>query len=91
MIRYRAPLGLFVFTVFALALVYQIRTPITLRCRILNSLGVTGKDIATPVRSHYEMAKACLSLGKHVLIEKPMTRTEAEGLCAKIGKVFEVI
>ncbi|HEY5912975.1 MAG TPA: Gfo/Idh/MocA family oxidoreductase, partial [Verrucomicrobiae bacterium] len=35
--------------------------------------------IATPVRFHYEMAKACLSVGKHVFIEKPMARTEAEG------------
>ena len=35
--------------------------------------------IATPVRFHYEMAKAALSVGKHVFIEKPMARTEAEG------------
>jgi predicted dehydrogenase len=35
--------------------------------------------IATPVRFHYEMAKAALSLGKHVFIEKPMARTVAEG------------
>jgi predicted dehydrogenase len=35
--------------------------------------------IATPVQSHYQMAKACLSMGKHVFLEEPMTRTEAEG------------
>jgi predicted dehydrogenase len=34
--------------------------------------------IATPVRFHFEMAKACLEAGKHVFIEKPMARTTAE-------------
>ena len=34
--------------------------------------------IATPVRFHYDMAKACLNVGKHVFIEKPMARTVAE-------------
>src|SRR6202040_2498364 len=33
---------------------------------------------ATPVRLHHEMAKACLKAGKHVFVEKPMTRTEVE-------------
>lgn len=36
--------------------------------------------IATPVRFHYSMAKAALSVGKHVFIEKPMTRTETESI-----------
>ncbi|MBE0540475.1 MAG: Gfo/Idh/MocA family oxidoreductase [Verrucomicrobia bacterium] len=35
--------------------------------------------IATPVRFHFDMAKACLNAGKHVFIEKPMARTVAEG------------
>ncbi len=35
--------------------------------------------IATPVRFHYDMAKAALTAHKHVFIEKPMARTSAEG------------
>jgi predicted dehydrogenase len=55
--------------------------------------------LATPVRFHYDMAKACLSVGKHVFIEKPMARTEAEaeelvalaerqGLVLMVGHTF---
>jgi predicted dehydrogenase len=35
--------------------------------------------IATPASSHYPLALRCLEAGKHVLIEKPLTRTVAEG------------
>lgn len=35
--------------------------------------------IATPVNTHYELAKAALESGKHVLIEKPLCRSVAEG------------
>jgi predicted dehydrogenase len=51
--------------------------------------------VATPVRFHYEMAKAVLLAGKHVFIEKPMARTVAEGeelveLARKNGLVIMV-
>ena len=35
--------------------------------------------IATPVRSHFELAEAALKAGKHVLVEKPMTETVEQG------------
>src|SRR5947209_8936415 len=34
--------------------------------------------IATPVRTHYQLAKRALSHGKHVLVEKPLTSDVAE-------------
>lgn len=34
--------------------------------------------IATPVRSHYQLAKEALLHGKHVLVEKPLTTNVAE-------------
>ncbi len=35
--------------------------------------------IATPTNTHYSLAKQCLEAGKHVLIEKPMASSVAEG------------
>lgn len=37
-----------------------------------------GVAIATPVNTHYPLAKQCLMAGKHLLLEKPMARTAAE-------------
>jgi predicted dehydrogenase len=34
--------------------------------------------VATPVSTHYPIAKACLEGGKHVLLEKPLTQSIAE-------------
>jgi predicted dehydrogenase len=39
---------------------------------------VEAVAIATPVDTHFELAKACLEAGKHVLLAKPMTSTVAE-------------
>ncbi|HZR16416.1 MAG TPA: Gfo/Idh/MocA family oxidoreductase [Verrucomicrobiae bacterium] len=47
---------------------------------LLNDSELDAVVIATPVRFHYTMAKAALSVGKHVFIEKPMARTEAESI-----------
>jgi predicted dehydrogenase len=46
---------------------------------LLNDPDLDAMVIATPVRFHYEMAKAALKAGKHVFIEKPMARSVAEG------------
>src|SRR5579862_6037313 len=66
---------------------------------LLNDAELDAVVIATPVRFHYTMAKAALSVGKHVFIEKPMARTEAEaaelvslaesqGLVLMVGHTF---
>src|SRR6266699_7032125 len=39
---------------------------------------VDGVVIATPVRTHYQLAKEALLHGKHVLVEKPLTTCVAE-------------
>ena len=39
---------------------------------------VDGVVIATPVRTHYRLAKEALLHGKHVLVEKPLTASVAE-------------
>lgn len=62
---------------------------------VLNDAEIGAVVIATPVRFHHEMAKACLTVGKHVFIEKPMARTEAEAaelvaLAARQGLVIMV-
>jgi predicted dehydrogenase len=51
--------------------------------------------IATPVFTHFELAKKALQAGKHVLLEKPMTDTVAHAeeliaLSKEVGKVLMV-
>lgn len=40
---------------------------------LIESSDVDAVAIATPVSSHFELAKAAIEAGKHVLIEKPIT------------------
>jgi predicted dehydrogenase len=45
---------------------------------LIDDSDVDAIAIATPVSSHYPLAKACLEGGKHVLVEKPLTGKIAE-------------
>lgn len=45
---------------------------------LINSKEIDAVVIATPVSSHFELAHKALSLGKHVLLEKPMTSSVLE-------------
>jgi predicted dehydrogenase len=45
---------------------------------IINDPGIDAVVIATPVFTHFELAKKALLQGKHVLLEKPMTSSVAE-------------
>lgn len=62
---------------------------------LLVSTDVDAVAIATPVSSHFPLAKQALEAGKHVLVEKPMTATVAQAeelvaLAAKKGLVLMV-
>jgi predicted dehydrogenase len=46
---------------------------------ILGDRAVHAVAIATPAHTHVEVALACLEAGKHVLVEKPLGATVAEG------------
>ena len=56
---------------------------------------IDGIAIATPISTHFELAKACLTHGKHVLIEKPITTTATDArklihLAQEMGRVLMV-
>ena len=56
---------------------------------------VTAVVISTPTTTHYALARAALERAKHVLVEKPLTRTIAQAaeLCAlaeRLGRVLMV-
>jgi len=62
---------------------------------IIDDPAVDAVVVATPVSTHYDLAKRALEQGKHVLVEKPMTRTVTEGeelieLAEKNGLVLMV-
>jgi predicted dehydrogenase len=61
---------------------------------------VDAVALATPARSHFEMAQAALQAGKHLFVEKPLAMSVAEartlvdladarGLILMVGHVFE--
>ena len=47
--------------------------------QVLADDGVHAVAVATPANSHTEVALACLDAGRHVLVEKPLAPTVAEG------------
>jgi predicted dehydrogenase len=59
----------------------------------LLELPLDAVAVATPVSTHYELARRCLEAGLHVLVEKPLTTTVREGqalveLADRRGKVL---
>lgn len=62
---------------------------------LFNSDNVDAVVIATPVFTHFPLAKKALESGKHVLLEKPMTDTVAHAkelieLSKKVGRLLMV-
>src|SRR6476619_6250758 len=56
---------------------------------------VDAASVATPTNAHYEVARALLAQGKHVLIEKPITdntahATELADVAARSGLILQV-
>src|SRR5271157_574438 len=45
---------------------------------LLGSSAIDAVAVITPVWTHFELAKAALSNGKHVFVEKPLTSTAAQ-------------
>jgi predicted dehydrogenase len=46
--------------------------------RVLDDPDVDGVLLATPVFTHYELARRCLEAGKHTFVEKPLAPTTAQ-------------
>ncbi len=46
---------------------------------LLDQEGLDAVNVCTPNSSHYEICREALERGKHVLVEKPITMTSAEG------------
>jgi predicted dehydrogenase len=47
---------------------------------LINDKRVDAVVIATPVSTHYELAKLALECGKHVIVEKPLTSNSFEAI-----------
>ena len=72
----------------------------TTRAQDVFGSDLDGVVIATPVRTHYRLAKEALLSGKHVLVEKPLTTSiaqaqelvtlaQAQGRILMVGHTFE--
>jgi len=50
--------------------------------RVISDLAIDMVAIATPVATHHALAAACLTAGKHTLVEKPLAATS--GQCGEL-------
>ena len=48
--------------------------------KVLADPAVAAVAIATPAATHFDLVRAALEAGKHVLVEKPLTPSVAEGI-----------
>src|SRR5260221_4987820 len=46
---------------------------------VLADPGVAAVAIATPAATHFDLVRSALEAGKHVMVEKPLTPSVAEG------------
>ena len=46
---------------------------------LLESAGIDAVVVATPIHTHYQVARDALLAGKHVMVEKPLTASAWEG------------
>ena len=58
---------------------YPMATSATDYRKLLDDPGLDAVAVVTPVATHYAIARDFLRAGKHVLLEKPLTATVAEG------------
>ncbi len=58
-----------------------------------NDAAVDAVVIATPTRTHFDLAKRALEAGKHVLVEKPLTDSleSSEALCELAQRVERIL
>ncbi|MEP7200598.1 MAG: Gfo/Idh/MocA family oxidoreductase, partial [Chloroflexota bacterium] len=84
----------------ALAVFYAEARAVANVADVLGDETIGAVAIATPARTHYELAKRALEHGKHVLVEKPLAMSSADaadltalaaqrGLTLMVGHTFE--